>query len=101
MLFAIGGGFSEEDHGRLVREGEHGQVTSVGASGFIDESELLANGTGAEQEDHDKGVGEANFGTVDGAIAHGFEESKVVGIFGIEDDAIYGILKGVRPIVGN
>ncbi len=70
----------------------------MGSGGFEDQVELLAKGTGAEEEDHDEGMGKADFGTINGAVAHGFDEGEVVGIVGVEDDTIYGVLWGVRDI---
>jgi len=40
-----------------------------------------------------EGVREADFGSVDGAIAGGFEEGEVVGIFGVQDDAVDVLLQ--------
>jgi len=71
----------------------------MGSGGFEDQVELLAKRTGAEEEDHDEGMGKADFGTVDGAVAHGFDVGEVVGIVGVEDDSVYGVLLAVRDIV--
>ena len=39
-----------------------------------------------------KGVRKSDFGSVDGAITSCFDEGEVIGILGIEDDVIDGLL---------
>ncbi len=40
-----------------------------------------------------EGVREADFGSVNGAIAGGFEEGEVVGVLGVQDDAVDVLLQ--------